>query len=104
MYLKALSIRPPLHPKFPYDFEQSTNCYSESETKPLPLMALIPSTEPVVEKAQQAPHYPWFLIGVTAFSSLQSTEAGSPTVESSLKFDLSAVLSSLLYPRSILYS
>ena len=32
--------------------------------------------EPVVEKVQQEPHCPWFLIGVTTFLSRQSTEEG----------------------------
>merc|ERR1711862_779458 len=39
-----------------------------------------PSTEPVVEKAQQEPHWPWFLTPETAPSVLQSLEAGAATV------------------------
>jgi len=39
-------------------------------------MKLIPSNDPVVEKAQHEPHWPWFLIGVTAPAVTQSTEAG----------------------------
>ena len=30
-YLKALSIKPPLQPLFPYEVEQSTNYYSEKD-------------------------------------------------------------------------
>ena len=36
-------------------------------------MACAPSTEPVVEKDQHEPHWPWFLTGVTAFLVRQST-------------------------------
>ena len=39
-------------------------------------MAIEPSTEPVVEKDQQLPHWPWFLIGVTAPLATQSSESG----------------------------
>lgn len=42
-------------------------------------MALIPSMEPVVEKAQQLPQEAWFLTGVTAPSLRQSTAAGALT-------------------------
>jgi hypothetical protein len=57
-YLKALSIRPPKQPKLPSSFEQSTNYYSEKETKLPEFIALIPSREPVEEKAQHDPHDP----------------------------------------------
>jgi hypothetical protein len=40
-------------------------------------MKEIPSTEPVVEKAQHEPHWPWFLTGVTAPFADQSTDVGS---------------------------
>jgi len=76
-YLKAASISPPLQPKLPYDFEQSTNCCSERETSFPVAIAFIPSKDPVDEKAQHDPHDPWFLIGVTAFLSLQSTESAA---------------------------
>lgn len=49
------------------------------------LMALIPSMEPVVLKAQQEPHAPWFLTGVTAPSALQSFEDGIPATSAYLK-------------------
>ena len=35
-----------------------------------------PSTEPVVENDQQEPHWPWFLMGVTAPLVTQSTVVG----------------------------
>merc|ERR550514_971443 len=38
-------------------------------------MKSAPSTAPVVEKARQDPHCPWFLTGVTAPLVLQSTES-----------------------------
>ena len=58
MYLKALSIKPPLHPKFPYLVEQSTKFCSEIETSCPDLAKCCPSSEPVVEKAQHEPHCP----------------------------------------------
>ena len=36
----------------------------------------MPSTAPVVEKAQHEPHWPWFLIAVTAPYFYQSFESG----------------------------
>jgi hypothetical protein len=47
-----------LHPWFPYDPEQSTNYYSEKDNKSPFVIAFNPSIDPVVEKAQQDPHYP----------------------------------------------
>jgi len=41
----------------------------------LPAIWNAPSVEPVVEKAQQEPHWPWFFTGVTAPLATQSTEA-----------------------------
>ena len=43
------------------------------------LMKLMPSTAPVVEKAQHEPHWPWFFGGVTAPSSTQSISGGGAT-------------------------
>lgn len=57
-YLKALSINPPLHPWFPYNLEQSTNYYSEYDSKVPYLILWSPSNDPVVENAQHDPHYP----------------------------------------------
>lgn len=39
-------------------------------------IALMPSTAPMAEKAQQEPHMPWFLTSLTAPSSRQSTAEG----------------------------
>jgi hypothetical protein len=50
-YLKQLSIKPPLHPLFPYFYEQSTNYYSEKSPKPVPKIASRDSRDPVDEKA-----------------------------------------------------
>ena len=62
----------------------STLCYSLSpSTKPhlketsLPVFkACCPSSDPVVLNAQQEPHCPWFLMGVTTPLVLQSTVVG----------------------------
>jgi hypothetical protein len=83
--LKALSIKPPSHPWFPYEVEQSTNCCSEKLNKFFPLnKKLAPSNEPVVEKAQHEPHCPWFLIGVTAPAVTQLTDVGKALICSSV--------------------
>jgi hypothetical protein len=66
MYQKAWSIKPPLHPWFLYELEQSTSCCSENELNFEVALKWAPSRDPVVEKAQHDPHWPWFLIGVTA--------------------------------------
>jgi len=42
-------------------------------------MKLRPSSDPVVENAQHDPHWPWFLIGVTAPLALQSNDVGIET-------------------------
>ena len=39
-----------------------------------------PSRAPVAENDQQDPHWPWFLIGVTAPLVLQSIESGITTL------------------------
>jgi len=72
-YLKAFCINPPLHPWFPYDPEQSTNCYSDKLVNPFPPMANNDSTAPTAEKAQHDPHDPWFLTEETTPLVLQST-------------------------------
>ena len=98
--LKALSIRPPLHPWFPYDPEQSTSCCSENEVSEFPASLQAPSTEPVVEKAQHDPHCPWFLTPVTAPYYLQSTLDLKLSVE---RFSSFLTLLALgLYPRQSL--
>jgi hypothetical protein len=53
--------------------EQSIKFCSERETRLPDLMAWAPSVDPVVEKDQQLPHWPWFLMGVTTPLFLQST-------------------------------
>merc|ERR1719329_655373 len=73
--LKASSMLPPLQPAF--CVEQSTSCCSDIEVKePVPICHA-PSMPPVVEKAQQLPHWPWSFTGVTAPWVVQSTDAAS---------------------------
>ena len=56
---------------------QSTSCCSESEVSSPVLIWLIPSTLPVVEKAQQEPQNAWFLTPVTAPLSTQLIVSGA---------------------------
>jgi len=63
MYLKALSIKPPLHP--PLEVSQELSYYSEKLVRDPPLMAFKDSTGPTAEKAQQDPQDPWSLTPVT---------------------------------------
>jgi len=49
----------------------------ERETSEPCLRNQAPSIDPVAEKDQHDPHWPWFLIGVTAPLVLQSTESGA---------------------------
>jgi len=81
MYLKASSMRPPLQPWLPWAWEQSTRFCSERETSLPVLRAWAPSSEPVVEKAQQEPHWPWFFTGVTTPEVRQSIEAGGAATD-----------------------
>jgi len=75
-YSKAWSINPPKHPMFPWSNEQSTNYYSDKDGKStFPNKNYALSIDPVAENAQQDPHYPWSLTGVTAFLVLQSTSS-----------------------------
>jgi len=53
MYLNALSAKPPLQPSA--FVSQSSNCCSDSATSSPVRIALIPSTDPVAENAQQLP-------------------------------------------------
>jgi hypothetical protein len=76
-----MSINPPLQPLFPYDPEQSTSCCSEYELNFWVAINLAPYNDPVVENAQHDPHWPWFLIGVTAPFEVQSTYSGKLFVE-----------------------
>lgn len=86
MYWKASSIRPPLQPWLPSAPEQSTSCCSDSDGRVPVLRNEMPSTEPVVEKAQHEPHWPWSLMGVTAPLASQSTDAGGAAACSSDRF------------------
>jgi len=47
-----------LHPWFPYESEQSTNCYSEKFPNPVPEMNECDSKAATAENAQHDPHYP----------------------------------------------
>jgi len=79
--------RPPSHPWFPYfPPAQSTSCYSENEGRLPVVKNAKPSNEPVAENAQHDPHYPWFLIGVTAPNVLQSSELGISVTYNSAVF------------------
>jgi hypothetical protein len=57
--------------------EQSTSCCSDSDVRVPVFRKTEPSVEPVVEKAQHEPHWPWSFTGVTAPLSVQSTDVGS---------------------------
>merc|ERR1719498_671570 len=72
-------MSPPLHPWLPWALLQSTSCCSEKDTSFPVAICQAPSVDPVDEKAQQLPHWPWFLMGVTAPLVLQSTEDGRST-------------------------
>jgi len=61
--------RPPL--------SHCTSSSSETESSGLPDTFQAPSMAPVVEKAQQLPHWPWFLTSVTAPFVRQSTDSGT---------------------------
>merc|ERR1712187_276180 len=76
--LKPLSINPPWQPAS--TLSQSTSCCSLKLGRALPAIFHAPSVEPVVEKAQQLPHWPWFFTGVTAPLVVQSTEAAVTSV------------------------
>ena len=64
----------------PYCLLQSRSCCSERLTSSPVARWCIASRAPVVEKAQHEPQAPWFLTGVTAPCSLQSTRSGRETV------------------------
>jgi len=76
--LKALSIKPPIHPWFPKEWEQETSYYSENSARVPVVIAALDSVEATVEKAQHDPHDPWFLTSVTFPLSTQLT---APTKE-----------------------
>merc|ERR1719310_1406886 len=75
IHLNALSMRPPWQPWLPDEEAHDTRSCSEKEVSGLPAIWYAPSTDPVVEKAQQEPHWPWFFTGVTAPLATQSTES-----------------------------
>jgi hypothetical protein len=56
------------------------------------------SRAPTAEKAQQDPHYYWFLTGLTAPVVVQSMEAGAAETSSSSTF--LTVFGTALYPKS----
>ena len=78
IHSNPLSINPPLHPMLPF-LEQEMSSSSLREMSLPVLMALTPSTAPVVENAQHEPHCFWFLTGVTAPSATQSIVSGGVT-------------------------
>ena len=59
----------------PYEPAQSTSSCSEKERSFPVAIWYAPSVDPVVEKAQHEPHWPWFFTGVTAPLATQSTES-----------------------------
>uniref|UniRef100_A0ACD5WN40 Uncharacterized protein n=1 Tax=Avena sativa TaxID=4498 RepID=A0ACD5WN40_AVESA len=75
MYSKALSIRPPSHPLLSAVSQSMSSCSDRDTSLPV-RMALMPSTDTTVEKAQQLPHLPWSLTPVTAPFCRQSTDCG----------------------------
>merc|ERR1719182_983477 len=78
-------MRPPLQPWLPKEPAQSTNCCSERDTSLPEDRKLAPSREPVVEKAQHEPHWPWFFTGVTAPLVTQSTLSAAAACSASVK-------------------
>jgi len=56
VYSIAQNGQPPSQPSLPYEPEQSTNCYSEYDSKSLFVKKFKPSNVPVVENAQHEPH------------------------------------------------
>lgn len=81
-YQKAASIKPPLHPWFPYfPPAQSTKSYSENNLVSLVLLTLInDSRAPVVENVQHDPQAPQSLTQETTPFVLQSTKSATPSV------------------------
>mmetsp|Transcript_10728 Transcript_10728/g.41913 ORF Transcript_10728/g.41913 Transcript_10728/m.41913 type:complete len:321 (-) Transcript_10728:335-1297(-) len=78
IHSNPLSIKPPLHPMLPF-VEHEMSSSSDREMSLPVLMALTPSTAPVVENAQHDPHCFWFLTGVTAPLATQSISSGGVT-------------------------
>jgi len=103
-YAKPASMRPPPQPLFA--LEQSTSCCSERDTS-LPVAPdHAPSVPPVVENAQQDPHWPWFFTAVTRCLVVQSTEATSGWPEWTWlpAFGRSPLTDAGMYPSIFLYS
>ena len=78
-HLNALSISPPEQPLSVVS--HCTRSSSDSESSVPDEIWYAPSSEPVVEKAQQLPQRPWFFTGVTAPAVTQSTASGSAAFE-----------------------
>lgn len=78
---RAEQVSPPSQPWFPdegSDPAQSTTCCTLSSVNELLfLIAFIDSIVSIVENAQHAPHFFWFLTGDTTPLSLQSTLDGT---------------------------
>jgi hypothetical protein len=85
---------PPLQPLLPSVLQSMSSC-SDSDVRLPVTMALMPSTAATVEKAQQLPHCPWFLISVTALFSLQSTDLGNELASTSSYLKLLLLSSTL---------
>merc|ERR1719469_200003 len=83
MWSKAVCGHPPLQPSLLPS--QSTNCCSETDTRFPVAMACPDSTTPMVEKAQQDPHWPWSLIGFTKPFWTQSTASATSSEYSTSK-------------------
>mmetsp|Transcript_18947 Transcript_18947/g.47247 ORF Transcript_18947/g.47247 Transcript_18947/m.47247 type:complete len:214 (-) Transcript_18947:414-1055(-) len=106
IHLNALSIRPPLQPMLPL-CEHDTSSSSDTASSLPVLMAWMPSTDPVVEKAQQDPHWPWFFTAVTAPALTQSTLGFGATSANSQVAGSTGGLASIsvcLYPSMVLNS
>lgn len=55
---------------------QSTSCCSDRSMPETPAIRYLDSSAPMVEKAQQLPQVPWFLMAVVIPAATQSTEVG----------------------------
>ena len=77
MYSYAASVKPPLHPWAGDGVHEVVCCGASSMRTWSPDDSTsCDSTASVAEKAQQLPHWPWFLMAVTALVNCQSSAAG----------------------------
>merc|ERR1719154_698735 len=80
---------------------RTTVVRSDKDTKLPDFLACWPSNEPVVEKAQQEPHCPWFFTAVTmplVRQSMVSSRAAATSESSLAKVPVASILSDCLNP------